>query len=248
MSNPTPLVSVVIPTFSRPQFLSRAINSALKGMDKKDIEVIVVPNGPDRSWQDTLTVFNNHPQIRIAPIEKAHANAARNHGLKLANGKYIRFLDDDDYLIVSGAIKQYQLLEDSQAECCSGLLLSADINGSVLGQISFPETDDFVCACLSVSGFTLPVGNVFLRSALHQTLWDEKIDRQQDNAWMMRLAGLKEWNWIHYNEPVGVWFQHSGHRTSTVRTATDNPRPIVQIVFDLYELLDRKNRKATSNC
>lgn len=242
MSNPKPLVSVIIPTFNRPQFLPRAINSALEGMDDKDIEVIVIPNGKDRSWQDALKVFFTYPQVRISPIDKAHANAARNHGLKLANGKYVRFLDDDDYLIASGAIQQYQMLEVNQAECCSGLLLSADKNDDILRQISLPNTEDFICACLSISGFTLPVGNVFLKDALQRAIWDENIDRQQDNAWMMRLAGLKEWNWSHCDTPVGVWFQHDGHRTSTVRTACDNPKPIVQIIFDLYELLNREKR------
>jgi glycosyltransferase involved in cell wall biosynthesis len=102
----TPLVSVIIPTIGRPQYLPRAINSALTGIESKDVEVIVVPNGPDNSWQETLQPYHNNQSVRVIRIMEANANIARNAGLDEARGEFVRFLDDDDYLIPGGVLKQ----------------------------------------------------------------------------------------------------------------------------------------------
>ena len=95
----TPLLSIIIPTYNRPQFIRRAVESALRSEPNGDVEIIIVPNGGDDTWKKSLADFLHNPKILVSPIEKGHANAARNHGLKLAKGKYIRFLDDDDFLL-----------------------------------------------------------------------------------------------------------------------------------------------------
>src|SRR5690606_21298027 len=116
-----PPLTVVLPTAGRPQFLPRAVDSALKAAPEGDVEVIVVPNGPDKSWRMALAPFQTDRRIRVAPVARAHANVARNHGLVLARGKYIRFLDDDDYLLPA-ASEQILALERSGHDLCSGLL------------------------------------------------------------------------------------------------------------------------------
>ena len=95
----TPIISVVIPTSNRPHYLPRAVDSALTGMDAGDVEVVVIPNGPDQSWRKALLPFKKNPAVRVVRIPDSNANIARNAGLAAARGEYVRFLDDDDYLI-----------------------------------------------------------------------------------------------------------------------------------------------------
>ncbi|MCD2452738.1 glycosyltransferase [Methylicorpusculum oleiharenae] len=242
MHNPKPLVSVIIPTFNRPQFLARAVNSALAGMDRKDVEVIVVPNGPDQSWSKALQPFKNNLAVRVIPIPQASGNAARNVGMLNAHGKYIRFLDDDDYLIFAGCVRQYELLESDNFDFCSGLLLNIDMENKDLGQVNFPVSRDFVCASLIISGFTLPIGNVYLRSSLKEARWNENVVRMQDNIWMIDLAGLREWRWVHLDEIVGVWFQHDLARVSSMNFTKDIPFDLVTSIFTLHNLLLEQNR------
>ncbi len=109
----TPLVSIIIPTHNRPHFLPRAVDSALAGMPAGEVEVIVVPNGPDESWKQSLLPYKHNSSVRVIPITAANANIARNTGLAAANGEFVRFLDDDDYLIPEGAVKQYALIKES---------------------------------------------------------------------------------------------------------------------------------------
>ncbi len=239
-----PLISIIIPTFDRPQYLPRAVESALSQGASCEVEVIVVPNGPSTSWRKALNRFMDHPSLQVEPINTAHANVARNLGLELARGKYIRFLDDDDFLLPENACKQADLLNQTGAEICSGLIKNVDADLSSLGILSFPETSDFVAASLSLSGFLLPVGNLFRRSALTSigAAWREDLSRAQDLMWMIDLARQKEWNWVHLPKPVGVWFQHDGNRLSTMKLRSDKPIQVINTLFDLHEKLIENER------
>ena len=105
-----PNVTVIIPTSNRPHYLPRAVDSALAGMKSGDVEVIVVPNGPDESWRDVLRPYKSDKFVRVVRVKGANANIARNAGLAKARGEFVRFLDDDDYLIPEGAVRQYALI------------------------------------------------------------------------------------------------------------------------------------------
>ncbi len=208
-----PLLSIVIPTFKRPQYLARAIKSIIDNMPLTEIEILVIPNGPDTSWKDGLENFSHHTFVKTLPIATPHANAARNHGKNNATGKYIRFLDDDDFLY-EDAWHQILLLESSDADICSGLIRNIDENGDFLGMLKHPNTLDFVVASIAHTGFCLPIGNVFLRQSIANCTWNEKVNRGQDQIWMLDLATHKEWNWIHLEKPVGAWFHHRNQRIS----------------------------------
>jgi hypothetical protein len=235
-----PLVSIVIPTCGRPRYLPRAVESAL-AYQGESAEVIVVPNGPDESWKQSLAPWVNDQRLRVSPITTAHGNVARNHGMMLARGAYLRFLDDDDYLLPA-AYEQLSLLEQSGADLCSGMILNIDEDGTQLGLISFPTTRDFVCAAVSLSGFTLPTGNLFRRTSIAAFRWDESVHRLQDGAWMIDLAAGREWSWIHCTEPVGTWFQHRAPRTSKAGRLTERQESITNRLIGLVKKLEDQGR------
>jgi glycosyltransferase involved in cell wall biosynthesis len=95
-----PHLSIIIPTFNRPELLPRAVGSALS-QTMTDIEVIVVDDGSTPAValpeQDNLRV------IRIEP-NQGGANA-RNQGAIAARSRWITYLDDDDVLLPDMAEK-----------------------------------------------------------------------------------------------------------------------------------------------
>jgi glycosyltransferase involved in cell wall biosynthesis len=204
-------------------------------------EVIVVPNGPDQSWKQSLASFSKDNRVLISPITIANANVARNHGMHLAHGKYLRFLDDDDYFLTDAA-EQLRYIERSGADICSGLLNIVTEDGNYNGLVRFPATRDFVAAAASVSGFTLPVGNLFLRSRLAGCQWDPELSHIQDYGWMIDLALKQEWQWIHLERPVGVWFQHEQSRISSNKPLKEKQEKIVGKLTRLYVTLKSTSR------
>ena len=94
------LISIIIPTFERPNLLVNAVGSLL-AQSYVNIEIIIVDdNLPSSQFRkQTEFKFGNHVDKRIKYIKHGQnkgANAARNTGFSYANGEYIAFLDDDD--------------------------------------------------------------------------------------------------------------------------------------------------------
>ncbi len=89
-----PEVSVIIPTFNRSTMLQRALQSVLE-QDYQNFEVIVVDDG---SSDNTI---NRIPTGKIVKLLVHPSNrgvsAARNTGIRYCSGRYVAFLDSDDY-------------------------------------------------------------------------------------------------------------------------------------------------------
>lgn len=94
------LVSVIIPTYNRYEFLRNAIESVLE-QTYKNFEIIAVNDG---SSQDEYYIKEFSEEVKIINLETNQKNIlgyvsneyVRNFGIKAAKGKYIAFLDDDD--------------------------------------------------------------------------------------------------------------------------------------------------------
>lgn len=107
-------VSVVIPTHNREDLLPRAINSVL-AQTVKDFEVIVVSDG---STDDTEKVVkgiqNRDNRVRFEHYSLGKGgNYARNEGIRLSQGEFVAFLDDDDEWMPSKLEKQLVLMEEN---------------------------------------------------------------------------------------------------------------------------------------
>lgn len=95
MSAVPPLVSVVIPTYDRPQLLLRAVHSAL-AQSLHDIEVIVVFDGSPAATRSVLASISDSRLWVLSHEQNQGAPAARTTGVKAARADWIASLDDDD--------------------------------------------------------------------------------------------------------------------------------------------------------
>ncbi len=91
----TPLFSVVIPLYNKEEFIKNTINSALK-QDFTNYEIVIVDDG---STDQSLSIVENinDKKIKVYSQKNSGVSTARNNGIKFAKGKYIAFLDADDY-------------------------------------------------------------------------------------------------------------------------------------------------------
>lgn len=209
-----PLLSVVIPTHKRPQYLPRAIDSALQAAPSDEVEVIVVPNGADDSWQTVAADYAGDARVQWHPHAIGNANVARNHGKARARGKYLRFLDDDDALLPPGARKQLESIERANAELCSGEVDCVDETSGAHYPFAYTDTTDLFVAMALHNRLCLPVAHLFLREALRGFDWNERLRSEQDTDWMLALAAKRDWRWLPIDDVVGEWHWHAAQRTS----------------------------------
>ncbi len=109
-------VSVIVPVYNAEEYLEQCMNS-IRGQTLKDIEIICVDDG---STDDSLEVLKRHAEedsrIQILCQTNQYAGVARNHGMKHANGKYLSFLDADDYFESDMLERMYQQAEANQVD------------------------------------------------------------------------------------------------------------------------------------
>ena len=111
-------ISVVIPTYQRPQMLQRLLNSVAH-QTLQPVEVIVVDDGSDCFASNTSIIEKYQDTLPIRYIYNSPnrgACHARNHGISLANGNWIALVDDDDEWMPTKLEKQVERLESCSNE------------------------------------------------------------------------------------------------------------------------------------
>lgn len=88
-----PKVSVIIPTYNREKYITKALESVL-AQSYKDFEVIVVDDGSKDNTQQNLKRYQD--KIKYIYQDNAGVSAARNTGIRHASGEWLAFLDSDD--------------------------------------------------------------------------------------------------------------------------------------------------------
>lgn len=93
----SPLVSVVVPVYNAEKYLSRCIDSVVS-QSLRNIEILLVDDGSTDSSAEIMARYKeNDERIRVIMQSNKGAGAARNVGLSVARGRYLSFLDSDDF-------------------------------------------------------------------------------------------------------------------------------------------------------
>lgn len=113
-------VSVIIPMYNREHIVGRALESVFR-QTLKNIEIIVVDDG---SVDDSVAVVQNyqkdHYDLKLFEVKHNGPGLARNVGIKNAQGKYIAFLDSDDFVPERAYELLYQAAENGDCDFVVG--------------------------------------------------------------------------------------------------------------------------------
>jgi len=154
------MVTVIISTYNRSTLLGRAMESVL-GQTYRNFELIVVNNASSDNTEEIVHNFKDERIRYVCHKENKGGPAARNTGIKLAEGEYIAFLDDDDEWYTEKLEKQLEKMQIVQSnvgviDCgfeqvregrssgvqhipeCRGDLRKELLEGSVIGSVSKP--------------------------------------------------------------------------------------------------------------
>jgi len=126
---PEILVSLIIPIYNVEDYIEKCLCSALS-QTLSGIEIILVNDGSrDGSMKVVDTFANKHPNIIIINKENGGLSSARNSGLKVAKGKYISFMDSDDYIDKTMLEKMYTKAEKGELDIVACNLTKVDAEG-----------------------------------------------------------------------------------------------------------------------
>ena len=114
-------VSVIVPVYNVEKYLSRCLESLIN-QSLKDIEIICINDGSaDNSLQILKQFAYKDNRIKIINQTNSGQSVARNKGLAIASGKYIGFVDSDDWIDNDYYEKMFETIERTNSDfaCCS---------------------------------------------------------------------------------------------------------------------------------
>jgi glycosyltransferase involved in cell wall biosynthesis len=192
-----PRVTVVLPTYRRPQHLARAI-ATVQAQTFTDWELIVVddndPRHPDRrGTQQAVSKHLDDPRIRfVRHDDNRGGSAARNTGIRAARAAWIAFLDDDDEWHATKLERQLALAERSATDVALVYCrIRARHDGTGRESVYRSEPDKCNIRDLFRRNHIGGTSCVMCRAdALHEVgMFDEALASRQDIDLYVRLAG-----------------------------------------------------------
>lgn len=121
-------VSVIMPIYNRGEKVKQAINSVLN-QTFKNLELILINDGSTDNTEEICNQYKEqNERIKYFKIENSGPGGARNKGIEVATGKYIMFIDSDDYYEEKMVEIMVASIENSDNECiiCNRIINEKD--------------------------------------------------------------------------------------------------------------------------
>ena len=110
------LISVIVPIYNVELYLEKCIVSIIN-QTYKNLEIILVNDGsPDNCPQICEEYAKKDSRIKVIHKKNGGLSDARNYGIDIANGKYLCFIDSDDYIADQMIEKLYQNLKKNKSD------------------------------------------------------------------------------------------------------------------------------------
>ena len=131
-------VSIIVPVYNVARYLGECLDSIIN-QTLDDIEIICINDGStDNSLEILEEYAKKDSRIWIFTIENSGLSLARNYGIKHANGKYVGFVDSDDYINETMFEKLYNSCEQNDLDLAiCKISLFDDKTGEVNNNLSY---------------------------------------------------------------------------------------------------------------
>lgn len=216
-----PLVSIIIPVYNAENYLEKCINSIIKQTYKK-IEILIVNDGStDKSWELCTRIEEKDNRIKAYSKRNGGVSTARNYGLNKCSGKWVMFVDPDDYLskrMVASLVEKIKPSDDIIASSC----VSFHDNKDAKKICFFSESREFASKTskeelfkqllvpeygqnkkIATTAIGVPWGKIYRKEFIdkYNLRFDPKLKRMQDNLFNM-YAFYYARKIVYLNEPL----------------------------------------------
>lgn len=225
-------ISIIIPAYNAENDIEECIDSAF-AQTYQDIEVICIDNN---SKDNTLLVLHDlktkkYPNLIIDKEKKQGASAARNKGLKIAQGEWIQFLDADDLLETTKLETQIQIILANSPDLILGTSEKIFLNGKK--KVTSPSADTYFA--LFSSNFGNTCANLWKRLILNKVNgWNETRQSSQEYDLMFRY--LKETENIYIDLEVNTIIRERPASISN-QNIKENRERFVKLRADIIDFL-----------
>jgi glycosyltransferase involved in cell wall biosynthesis len=182
-------VSVIMPAFNASAWIRRAIDSC-RQQTYPDVEIVVVDDGSTDNTLEILQTYRSEVTWESGP--NRGACHARNRAFALSSGRYIQYLDADDYLLPEKIARQVAFLEATGADAVYGdwrHQYDLPSGRSCLGEIVVSGAQDDVLEALLGGWWTANMTLMLTKEVVSRCGgWDETLQAAQDRDFFISVA------------------------------------------------------------
>lgn len=140
------LISVIVPVYNNEKFIHRCLSSICQNT-YKNLDIIVVDDGStDKSGTICDDFAKEDSRVRVFHQANSGVSKTRNLGISVAKGRYIAFIDSDDYVDDSYFEGLFQIIQEEDSDL--GICSVAHVNS---GAVTCEFIEDMVVNCLKPS-------------------------------------------------------------------------------------------------
>jgi glycosyltransferase involved in cell wall biosynthesis len=206
------LISVIIPCYNHSHYLPTAIESVLQ-QSYSAVEIIVVDDG---SKDDTAKVCQAYTQVNYVFQNNQGLSAARNTGIKHSKGKYLVFLDADDWLYPNALKSNLHYLEQNpQNAFVSGahdkILVEENISKAVVREI---PTNHYEYLLSHGNFIGVPAAVLYQRWVFEEFLFDTFLRACEDYDLYLKVS--RRYPVAHHTGKVAAYRIHTSNMSSNI--------------------------------
>lgn len=239
------LLSVIVPVYNVESYINRCIDSILS-QSFTDFELILVDDGSTDSSGRICDEYSFKDE-RINVIHKLNGgqSSARNDGINIARGKYLSFIDADDYVAPAMLETLYELIIKYDADISECGYISVFKNEEVICEfgegIEFGEGSFLLEKFLNADIFYGVVTKLFKTSLFDNRRFPP--GRIFEDTWMTMALCLEELRYVRTDKPFYYYYQSEN---STLRSEI-TPRKAREYIYILENQLNLVEYKVTDN-
>ena len=216
------IISVIVPIYNSEQTLYRCIKSIMDS-DYKNIEIILVNDGStDKSRKICDEMEQQDKRIKVFHLKNGGVSKARNYGLGKATGKFITFIDSDDFVKTEYFFKLKQTFDQEECQLSVGSVAhiwneTIEVNDTESGNI------DFNRRTLKDKELFLKLNQKFLlygpcnKLYLNKIIIDHNIQFPEETAYgedlLFNMEYLRYVDKIIYNEQPVYYYDHGNEKS-----------------------------------
>ena len=225
------LVSVIMPYYNKKNYFLKSINSALK-QTYTNLEILIIYDDHNRNDLEYIeSCIKNDLRVKIIFNEKNKGVAySRNKAISIARGKYIAFLDCDDYWENDKIEVQLNFMLNHGYDFSHTAYQIINYNGKIVGTIRARETlryKELLKSC------DIGLSSVILKRKLLSDMQFPELKTKEDFALWLSLA-KKSVNLVGFDKSLMFWRKTPNSLSSSILQKLKD-------AFKVYYLYEKKN-------
>lgn len=207
-----PLVSVIIPCYNHAYYLQHAIESVI-AQSYQNIEIIVIDDG---SVDDTKQIALQYAQVKYYYQSNNGLAASRNAGIRHSKGKYLNFLDADDWLFPNAIeYNVIQLLKNKSLAFVSGSYQDYHEFINQIHEIKNIVSSDHYIKLLETNYISMIAVVLFQRWVFNEFQFSEDLRACEDYDLYLHIT--RKYPVLHHTNKIASYRKHSKNMSSDNR-------------------------------